>query len=339
MKKLLQPVLNLALILVYIVVIAGSVVRMTGSGMGCPDWPKCFGYLVPPTEESELEWKAEHHYEKGQVIIRNKELRVVKDNFTSGENFNANHWEAYTKHDYAKFNPVHTWIEYINRLATVLFGFPILLLVACGIAYFKENKTILLLALAALFSVGFEAWLGKLVVDANLLPVKVTLHVLFVFFIIAFLIGLKYVSLPKTTLQYTGSKLNWIGVLVLVLTLIQVIMGTQVRQHVDIQMIENGYTNQSTWLNDAPLIFFIHRSFSILLLVANGYWIFLTLQLAPFFSFIKWPAIFLGFEMLSGIILYYLDFPFLSQPTHLLLSSLIFGAQLYSVLSLWKKKT
>ena len=102
------------LIFIYLVVVAGSVVRMTGSGMGCPDWPKCFGYYIPPTEVSEIEFQPNRDYKEGQVIIVDETLKVAASNFTSSESYDSSNWENYEKHDYAIFNPSHTWVEYIN---------------------------------------------------------------------------------------------------------------------------------------------------------------------------------------------------------------------------------
>ena len=112
---------------------------MTGSGMGCPDWPKCFGYLIPPTERSELDWKPNHDYLKGEVIIVKESLRVATQDFNSQNQYLTENWEVYTKHDYAIFNAKHTWIEFINRLLGAIAGLATLFLFINSLVRLKND--------------------------------------------------------------------------------------------------------------------------------------------------------------------------------------------------------
>ena len=97
MENSFRKSVKISLIIVYLVITAGAIVRMTGSGMGCPDWPKCFGYWIPPTERVQLDWKPDHRYTKGQVIILEEELRVAREDFVSTTTYEVNNWDEYTQ--------------------------------------------------------------------------------------------------------------------------------------------------------------------------------------------------------------------------------------------------
>ena len=78
MRKKFNFWVKTSILLVYLVIATGGVVRMTGSGMGCPDWPKCFGYYIPPTKIAELTWVSQKSFKKGQMIIYKDELKISK---------------------------------------------------------------------------------------------------------------------------------------------------------------------------------------------------------------------------------------------------------------------
>ena len=269
MKKYFLTAAKTALILVYLVIFAGALVRMTGSGMGCPDWPKCFGYYIPPTEQKELEFTANKTYNEGMVIIKDEGLLVAKQNFISTTTFSESNWEAYTKHDYAIFNPAHTWIEYINRLFGALAGIACIIAMFFSLGYWRENKKIFWFSFLVCVLMGFQAWLGKTVVDSVLNPVKITTHMLVAFLIVALQLYVIYVVSAKTAVRKFDKKFNIAILVVLLLTIVQVVLGTYVREYID-HVSETGL-DKSLWLQNPEIIFYFHRSFSIVVFLANLY--------------------------------------------------------------------
>jgi cytochrome c oxidase assembly protein subunit 15 len=320
---------KISLILVYLVIIAGAVVRMTGSGMGCPDWPKCFGYYIPPTEISELEFQSNREYEEGQVIIVDESLKVAASDFTSAKNYNPENWEDYEKHDYAIFNPTHTWVEYVNRLFGALAGIAVLIMALLSLKKIHDRKRITILSCLCVFLMGFQAWLGATVVYSVLSPVKITIHMVMALVIVAVLLYLLYISSEKERDQFKTTSFQNLLILAVIMTLVQVVLGTEVRQFVDEQIKALGYGAEDLWLENPDLTFYFHRSFSLLILLINVILWRKNRNMGLNLGKINMVMLLILLEIATGIAMYNFDFPFLSQPLHLVIASLLFGYQFY----------
>ena len=174
--------------LVILVIFAGSLVRMTGSGMGCPDWPKCFGYLIPPVSEEDVFWKSNFYYRKGVMILDKEKFYSAKKNFKSTNKIVLSNWIEYTKHNYNEFSVSNTWFEFINRLIGAIAGLSTLMMFIFSLKFLKTKPLIPFVSFIIVLSMLFQAWLGKLVVDSNLAPYKITVHMLMAIVILGLII-------------------------------------------------------------------------------------------------------------------------------------------------------
>ncbi|MEP1018211.1 COX15/CtaA family protein, partial [Maribacter dokdonensis] len=138
-------------------------------------------------------------------------------------------------------------------------------------------------------------------------------------------------------IRYDRTVLHF-SLIALVLTLVQIGMGTQVRQFVDEQIDIFGYDAKSLWLKNPEVLFYIHRSFSIIVLLINVYLVYRITKLNLGHFKIYWVLFLLVVEVITGIAMNYLDFPFASQPLHLVLASILFGVQFYILLDALKPR-
>ena len=304
---------QITLIFVYIVIIAGSVVRATGSGMGCPDWPKCFGKWVPPTEVSELPADYKERY--------------------AGEH-----------HAVAEFNVLNTWTEYLNRLAGALLGILIFLQFLFSIKLRKSDVKLFRYSLLELILIGFQGWLGAKVVSSNLAPVKITIHMVVALIISSIAIFIIYRAkklVGKDGVTTADPLLKKLSIIVFAATILQILLGTQVREEVDVLLKNFDAIYRNEIITNLGVYFKIHRSFSIIITLVNAWIIFRIRKTNGALSLknsAKWLGLVVLTALVSGITLSMCALPAPVQPIHLLLACFIYGLQWMLILRIWEKQ-
>ncbi len=293
--------------------------RTTGSGMGCPDWPKCFGRWIPPTDVSQLPEDYKAHYSEYR---HEKNVRFAR--YLSALGFEETAQQLITDEtvrEETEFNATKTWIEYFNRLTGATIG---ILVFAVAVASWRFRKTeprITIVAVVNLLLVGFQGWIGSVVVSSNLTPWTITVHMFLALLIIWLLVYLvsrsretsKILSAPLAK----GLVLACLGVLI-----IQVLMGTKVREVVDQLAVR---LDRSEWIANIGADFVIHRSFSWVVMILMGALVVRLWLTQANRSFAAMLGLLVLASILSGAAMAYWNVPAALQPLHLVLASVTFG--------------
>ena len=111
--------------------------------------------------------------------------------------------------------------------------------------------------------------------------------------------------------------------------LIQILIGLEVREFIDLKIDFYGLEKKNLWLTNPDTSFYIHRSFSIFIFVSNITLFLIAKRVKIDLIWIKIILLLILTEIIAGASMYYFSFPILTQPLHLLIAILIFGFQFY----------
>jgi cytochrome c oxidase assembly protein subunit 15 len=301
-----------SLFAVYTLILIGASVRASGSGMGCPDWPTCFGRIIPPISESQLPPDYQKIYAP-KLAGKNQTLE--------------------------KFNVQKTWTEYLNRLFGVFVGFLSLCIFLFSLYFRKTHKKLMCLSLSIFILVCLQGGLGAIVVATNLLPGMISAHMIIALIIMSLYIYLIFsirlssnaeqnFRLPTNTPLKEYKKTYYLIAFVLSILLLQILMGSQVREMID---FAGKVTNErSQWVNLLSELFYVHRSFSWVIIIANIFLLFTIYKHFKntfLFSHQMIVCLLITLQIISGSLLNHYEFPIIVQPAHLLLATIILGIQ------------
>jgi cytochrome c oxidase assembly protein subunit 15 len=275
----------------YFLILVGGLVRASGAGLGCPDWPRCFGSWIPPASADQLP----------------------------------------AGFDASQFNATLMWTEYLNRLLGVIVGLLILATVLSAWRHYRHTPRILWSTLAAFFLVGFQGWLGGVVVENELAPWIVTVHLIVALVIVWLLLYATvyafFADVPPNP-RDVRRGVAWSTLGLLLVTLGQVTLGAQVRGRID-EALAQG-TTRSDALTTVGALDLWHRDVAVIVLGLT-----LTVTLMVLKRHSHEPALvraammtsaLVVLQILVGVSMAYGSLTPAAQVAHLTASSLILGA-------------
>jgi heme a synthase len=310
-----QKVALAALIAVVVLIFIGAVVRATGAGMGCPDWPKCWGEYIPPTHASEID-------------VNKLPIEKYK---AKRERMGGNPDDITVDTVLAEFNPTHTWTEFTNRLCSLPVGLFSVLTMIMAFQFRSSRPWIFFGAFAAVFLVGLNAWMGARIVFSGLQPGTITTHMALAILLMCVQVYIVWGGGERRWLLEVSegkkSLLKWVGLSLFLLIIIEGMMGSQVREMTDLLKKSHGDAPRSEWIYELEhtWVYIIHRSFSWVILGVSFWWFMLGKSYR--IGGVKWPEILVLSMVLSqmvlGIILSNVGILRVVQVLHIGLSSLL----------------
>ena len=279
----------------YFLILVGGLVRASGAGLGCPDWPRCFGGWVPPMSVAELP----------------------------------------PQFDPSQFNPTLMWTEYLNRLLGAAVG---ILIVATAVSAWRHHRhepRILWTTIAAVLLTGFQGWLGGRVVAHELAAWIVTVHMIVALVIVQMLLYVTVTAWPRQG-QTPSNALRgvrpWVMVLIAI-TLIQIVLGTQVRGALD-AALDAGVARDAA-LATVGTYDLLHRDAAFVVLLGSILFQFWLVRSGPpeggrHLTIVRWSWVSLVLAVIqigSGVVMAYVTLLPAAQVLHLTVASLFLGAQ------------
>ena len=280
----------------YFLILVGGLVRASGAGLGCPDWPRCFGGWVPPMSVAELP----------------------------------------PQFDPAQFNQTLMWTEYLNRLLGVAVGFLILATAISAWRHHRRDPRNLWTTIGAFLLVGFQGWLGGRVVAHELEAWIVTVHMIVALVIVQMLLYVTVRAIPRDGQPPSSVDRGvrpWVIALI-VITLVQIALGTQVRGGVDAAL--DAGVARSAALATVGTLDVLHRDAAFVTLLGAILLVFwLVMGNGPpaggrHMSLVRWSWAVLGLavgQVALGVVMAYVSLLPAAQVLHLTVASLLLGAQ------------